>query len=115
MNILDFLGFWPVLNYLYFVVRYGKTKRRKDVSQILYRLGVEFTFLCFDIKTSLVETLEYFFYMLVMLGHVIQVDEYIIQIDYDTDIQKVRENVIHELLEGHGSIGKTKRYYRLFK
>jgi len=76
---------------------------------------VEFAFLCFGIKTSLVETLEYFFYMLVMLGHVIQVDEYIIQIDHDTDIQKVGENVVHELLEGRGSIGKTEGHYRPFK
>jgi len=76
---------------------------------------VEFAFLCFGIKTSLAETLEYFFHMPVMLGHVIRVDEYIIQIDYNTDIQKIAENVIHELLEGCGSIGKTKRYYRPFK
>jgi len=32
---------------------------------------VEFAFLCFGIKTSLAETLEYFFHMPVMLGHVI--------------------------------------------
>ena len=50
-----------------------------------------------------------------MLGHVIWVDEYIIQIDHDTDIQKVRENIVHKLLEGCESIGKTKEYYRLFK
>ena len=48
------------------------------MARILYQLGVEFAFLCFGIKTSLVEVLEYFFYMLVMFGHVIQVDEYII-------------------------------------
>ena len=59
--------------------------------------------------------LEYFFYMLVMFGHVIQVDEYIIQIDHNTDIQKIRENVIYELLEGHGSISKIERHYRPFK
>ena len=76
---------------------------------------MEFTFLCFGIKTSLAETLEYFFYISVMLGHVIQVDEYIIQIDYDTDIQKIGKNVVHESLESYGSIGKTKEYYRLFK
>jgi len=76
---------------------------------------VEFAFLCFGIKTSLAEILEYFFYMPVMLGHVIQVDEYIIQIDHDIDIQKVRENVVHELLEGRRSISKTKGHYRLFK
>ena len=112
---LTFLGFWPVLNNLYFVVGHGKARRRKNVSQILYRLGVEFAFLCFGIKTSLVEMLEYFFHMLVMLRHVIQVDEYIIQIDHDTDIQKVRENIIHELLEGRESIGKTEGHYRPFK
>jgi len=78
LNVLDFLGFQPVLNNLYFVVGHGKARRRKNVSQILYQLGVEFTFLCFGIKTSLVEILEYFFHMPVMLRHVIQVDEYII-------------------------------------
>jgi len=76
---------------------------------------VKFAFLCFGIKTSLVEMLEHFFSMSVMFGHIIQVDEYIIQIDHDTDIQKVRENIIHESLEGHESISKTERYYRPFK
>jgi len=71
LNILDFLGFWPVLNNLYFVVGYGKARRRNIVSQILYQLGVKFAFLYFGIKTSLVEILEYFFYMLVVFGHVI--------------------------------------------
>jgi len=86
LNILDFLGFWPVLNNLHFVIRHGKARRRKDVFQILYQLRVEFAFLYFGIKTSLVEMLEHFFYMLVMFGHVIRVDEYIIQINHDTDI-----------------------------
>jgi len=66
------------LNNLYFVVGYGKTRRRKDVFQIFYRLGVKFGFLCFGIKASLVEMLEYFFNMPVMFGHVIQIDEYIV-------------------------------------
>jgi len=76
---------------------------------------MKFAFLCFGIKTSLVETLEYFFHMLVVLGHVIRVDKYIIQIDHDTDIQNVGENVVHESLEGRGSIGKTEGHYRPFK
>ena len=53
--------------------------------------------------------------MPVILRYVIQVDEYIIQIDHDTDIQEVRENVIYESLKGCRSIGKTERHYRLFK
>ena len=71
MNILDFLGFQLVLNNLYFVIGHSKARRRKNVFQILYQLGVEFIFLCFGIKTSLAETLEHFFYMLVMFGDVI--------------------------------------------
>ena len=115
MNVLDFLGFQPVLNNLYFVIGHGKARRRKDISQILYQLRVEFAFLCFGIKTSLAEMLEYFFHMSVMFRHVIRVDKYIIQIGYNTNIQKVRENVVHELLEDHGRISKAEGHYRPFK
>jgi len=115
LYILDFLGLWPVLNNLYFIIGHGKTRRRKNLSQILYQLRVEFIFLCFDIKTSLVEILEYFINMLAMFGHIIQVDKYIIQIDHNTDIQKIREKVVYELLKGYRSISKTKEYYRLLK
>ena len=72
---------------------------------------MEFIFLCFSIKTSLVEMLKYFFNMPVMFGHVIQVDKYIIQIDHNTDIQEIGENIIHELLESCRSIGKTEGHY----
>jgi len=50
-----------------------------------------------------------------MFVHVIWVDKYIIQIDHNTDIQKVRKKVVHESLEGHKSIGKTEEHYRLLK
>ena len=114
MNIFHFLQLWPVLNNLYFVIRHNKARKKKNVSQIFYQLRVKFAFLCFSIKTSLVETLEYFFNMPVMFRHVIQVDKYIIQIDHNTDIQKIRENIVYELLEDCRSISKTKRYYSPF-
>jgi len=47
---------------------------------------------------------EYFLNMLAMFRYVIWVDKYIIQIDHDTDVQKVREEVIHELLKDCESI-----------
>ena len=50
--------------------------------------------------------------MLVIFEHV---DEYIIQIDHNTDIQKIRENIIYKLLKGYRSIGKTEGYYRPLK
>ena len=49
--------------------------------------------------------LEYFFHILVMFKHVIWIDKYIIQIDYNTNIQKIRKNVIHESLKSCESIG----------
>ena len=78
LNILDFLRLWLVLNNLYFIIRYGKTWRRKNVFQILYWLRVEFAFLYFNIKTSLAKMLKYFLNMLVIFRHVIRVNEYII-------------------------------------
>jgi len=72
---------------------------------------VKFAFLYFGIKTNLAEMLEYFFNIPVMFRHVIRINEYIIQIDYDTNIQEVRENVIYELLKSYGSISKTERHY----
>jgi len=57
----------------------------------------------------------YLLNMLVIFRHIIQVDEYIIQIDHNTDIQKIRKEVIHKLLKGCGSISKTERYYKLFE
>ena len=86
LNILDFLGFWLVLNNLDFVVRHGKTRREKNVFQILYWLEVEFTFFYFGIKTNLIEILKYFLNMPVIFGYVIWVDEYIIQIDHNTNV-----------------------------
>ena len=72
---------------------------------------MKFAFLYFSIKASFAEMHEYFFNMLVIFRHVIQIDKYIIQIDYDTDIQEIGENVIHKSLKNCGSISKTKRHY----
>jgi len=40
--------------------------------------------------------------------HIVGVDEYIVQIDYNTNIQKIGKQVIHELLEDYKSVSKTK-------
>ena len=38
--------------------------------------------------------------------YVIRIDEYIIKVDYDTNISKTREYAIYKLLEGCGNISK---------
>jgi len=47
--------------------------------------------------------------------HIIRVNEYIIKINYNTDIQNIRENVIYKSLKGSERISKTERHYRPFK
>ena len=53
--------------------------------------------------------------MPVMFRHAVWVDEYIIQINYNTNIQKVREKIVYKLLESYRSIGKTGVHYRPLK
>ena len=43
-----------------------------------------------------------------MLGHVVIVDEDVVEVNYDINIQHVAEDVIHEVLKGCRSIGKSK-------
>lgn len=61
------------------------------------------------------EIFEHFLDIPVMFGHVIGVDKYIIQIYYNTNIQKIRKEVVHESLKGHRSISQIKEYYKSFK
>jgi len=75
-------------------VNFKKIRRRKNVFQILYQLRrVELTFFYFSIKASLTETFKYFLNIMVMFRYVVGVNEYIIQIYYDTNIQKIRKRL----------------------
>ena len=58
---------------------------------------------------------EHFLNIPAMFRYIVGVNEYIIQIDHDTDIQKIEKEVIHELLKDYRSIDKTKEYYKLLK
>jgi len=48
--------------------------------------------------------------MPIMFGHVIKVDKYIIQIDYNTNIQKIREKIVYKLLKNYRSINSIINY-----
>ena len=50
-----------------------------------------------------------------MTSYVTRIDQNIIEIDYYTNIEKVRKNVVHEVLKDNRSIDKTKRYNRSFE
>ncbi|KIK75127.1 hypothetical protein PAXRUDRAFT_173708 [Paxillus rubicundulus Ve08.2h10] len=50
--------------------------------------------------------------MLFLEGHVLGVDEDVIQIDYNTNIEHISKDGIDELLESHQSVGQTERHYQ---
>jgi len=76
---------------------------------------VKLALLYFGIKAKFVKVFEYLFDMLVVYRHIIRVNEYIIKIDHNTKIQKIRKYVIHKSLKGHKSINKAEWYYRPLK
>jgi len=39
-----------------------------------------------------------------MFEYVIQIDKNVIEVNYYTDVEKVRENIVHKLLEGYRGI-----------
>ena len=53
--------------------------------------------------------------MFTVLFHVVQVDEDVIQLDEDTYIEHVREDVIHEVLKSCQCISQTEGYNTPFE
>jgi len=65
---------------------------------------VERTFFGTAVKSVFPETSKYFFDVFPVILNVVRVDEDVVQIHDDCNIKKVRENVIHEMLECGGGI-----------
>ena len=53
--------------------------------------------------------------MFLVLGKIVRVDEDIVQINSNTNIKKILENIIHEALESGGSVGKAEGHDKPFK
>jgi hypothetical protein len=53
--------------------------------------------------------------LLPVLRRVVRVNQNVVKVDNDTDIDHVRENVIHEALKTGGSISKSFRYNKPFE
>ncbi len=45
-----------------------------------------------------------------MLHEIVRVDEYVVKIYDYGNVKHVSENIVHEALERHGSIGESKRH-----
>ena len=60
---------------------------------------MELAFICTGKKSISVESVEYFLNMGFVLGNVVRVDEYVIQIYDDCDINHIDKNVVHKSLK----------------
>src|SRR5882724_8693558 len=111
LNIFDFLGFGPILDYLDFVRGHGEAFGRQHISEVFAGSDVEFAFVCTGKKSVSMESAKYFSDMSLVFGNIVRVDEYIVQIDDDNDVNHVHENVVHKPLESCWGISKPFRHY----
>src|SRR5882672_1884492 len=115
LNVLDFSGFRPILDYLDFVLGHGEAFGRQHISKVFAGSDMELTFVCTGKKSISAESAKYFSDVSLVFGNVVRVDEDVIQIDDDNDINHVREDVIHKPLESCRSISKPFRHYQPLK
>jgi len=76
---------------------------------------VELTLIGLDKKSISSESSEYFLNMGLVLGHIVRVDEDVIQIDDDCDVNHICENVVHKSLKGCRCISNPFRHYQPLK
>src|SRR5882724_3082482 len=111
LNIFDLSGFRPILDYLDFVRRHGEAFGRQHISEVFTGSDMKLAFVCTGKKSISAESVKYFSDMSLMFSNVVQVDEDVVQIDDDNDVNHVRKDVVHKLLEGRWSISKPFRHY----
>src|SRR5882724_1362660 len=112
LDVLDFLGFQPVLDDLDFLQGHGEAFQRQHISEVFAGSGMELTFICMGKKSASAESVEYLLNVEFVLGKVVGIDEDVIQIYDDYDIDHICENVIHESLKHSGCISKPFRHYQ---
>ena len=71
---------------------------------------MEIAFVSSSVKTIFSETSEYLPDMFAMEFQIVGVDEDIIQVDNNTDIEHVGEDIVHESLKSGWSIRESERH-----
>ena len=94
LNDLDFAWFQPILDNLDFIGGHHQAVGSEHVSEVFTGSDVKFTFICTGEKAISAESAEYFPDVLVVLGKVIGIDQYVVQIDNDINVYHIHEDVI---------------------
>src|SRR5882672_864234 len=111
-NVLDFSGFWPILDYLDFVLGHGEAFGRQHISEVFAGSDMELAFVCMGKKSISAESVKYFSDVSLVFGNVVRIDEDVVQIDNENDINHVCEDVVHKPLESCWRISKPFRHYQ---
>lgn len=110
LDVLHLARFPPILNCLDHGIRHSETTRRKQETEVFNRIHVEFTFFGLHKKAVFLEPREDFFDMPLMGGLILEIDEDVIQIDNNTDVKHICEDIVDKLLEGCGGVGQAHRH-----
>ena len=76
---------------------------------------MEETFISTGVEVMLSEACENFLDMVLVFFLRVGVDEDVVEVHQYTNIEQVAKDVIHEVLESGGCIGKSKRHYAPFE
>ena len=115
MNILDFAWFRPILDNLDFVWGHSQAVGREHVSEVFAGSDMKFAFICTGEKAVSMEAVEYLPDVSFVLGKVVGIDQYVIQVDDDINVHHIGEDVVHEPLKSCGSISKAFQHYQPLK
>ncbi|KIN98462.1 hypothetical protein M404DRAFT_157730, partial [Pisolithus tinctorius Marx 270] len=97
LDVLHLPWLRPVVDCLNLLSRHGETGGRKNITEVLDRVGVKLALLRLGIKTMLSKVAEYLFYMFAVY--------------HDADIEHVCKDAINKLLEGCRRISQTEWHY----
>ena len=109
LNVLHFPGFRPINDGGNFVRRHPEAFRRQDVTEIFAGGDAELALGEFAVESGLPEAPEHLPNMFGMLGRIVGIDQYVVQIDDDVHVQQIREQTVQEPLKSGRSIGKAFR------
>ena len=115
MNVLDFVWFRPILDNLDFVGGHSQAIGREHIPEVFTGSDVKFACICTGEKAVSMESAEYFPDVLFMLGKVIGIDQYVVQIDNDNNVYHICKDVVHEPLKSCRSVSKAFRHYQPLK
>jgi hypothetical protein len=74
LNVFDFPWFRPIEDGLHFVFSHAESVGGKNVSEVFHTVPVEFAFPGVGVQAMLPESVEDFFDVLFVLGHIVRVD-----------------------------------------